>query len=190
MAAETTGQGESEDDGLLSSPVQQQSRSEWSLRTGISEHVSGRVLSALESACTSRNQNHGGTDASYGAVLSNMDDANDGESVMYSSLLHPFRTCRAFVDSLQRHFGSYFVGMMLCNYLVLKGFLGGSGIIGLVRLSFCKKTLHINAMQCQTMGAIGWTPWTIKVLVSPNSRHLCADLDALSNMDDVRFDRD
>ena len=157
MSADKAGHGDSEDHGLLASPVQRQGRSERSHRPGMSEHVSGHVLSALESARTS------GTDAKYAAVLSDMDDANDGESMICSSLLHPFRICRGFFDSLRLHFGSYFVGMMMCNYLVLKGFLGGSGIIGLVRLSLCKETLQINAMQCQTMGAIAWTPWTIKV---------------------------
>lgn len=45
-------------------------------------------------------------------------------------------------------------------YIVVKGVL--NSVIGLVQLSYCKKTLMIDGTACQTMGAIATTPWAIK----------------------------
>ncbi|KAJ1469426.1 hypothetical protein T484DRAFT_1851813 [Baffinella frigidus] len=61
--------------------------------------------------------------------------------------------------------------MQLLRYVLVKGLL--EAILGLMKLSYCKKTLNIdgNACQktlnidgiaCQTMMAVAGTPWAIK----------------------------
>ncbi len=45
-------------------------------------------------------------------------------------------------------------------YILVKGVLNST--MGLVQLSYCKKTLEIDGTACQTMGAIASTPWAIK----------------------------
>eukprot|EP00802_Teleaulax_amphioxeia_P010046 Tamp_10071.p1 GENE.Tamp_10071~~Tamp_10071.p1 ORF type:complete len:642 (+),score=101.05 Tamp_10071:129-1928(+) len=74
--------------------------------------------------------------------------------------MHPFRGFRQFAQLLLANFGGKFVGMIVCNYLGVKGLL--LSIMGLVRLSYCKKTLGVDGTQCQTIGAIASTPWAIK----------------------------
>jgi len=49
------------------------------------------------------------------------------------------------------------IGIM---YVCVKGLLNST--LGLVKLSYCKKTLHIDGNACQTMGSIAMTPWSIK----------------------------
>ena len=73
--------------------------------------------------------------------------------------MHPVRGFRQFAQLLISNFGGSFVGMIVCNYLV-KGLL--QSILGLARLSYCKKTLGVDGAQCQTIGAIASTPWAIK----------------------------
>jgi hypothetical protein len=74
--------------------------------------------------------------------------------------MHPYRGLRQFAHLLGSNFGWKFVGMIVCNYFGVKGLL--LSIMGLLRLSYCKKTLGIDGSQCQTMGAIAMTPWAIK----------------------------
>jgi hypothetical protein len=50
--------------------------------------------------------------------------------------------------------------MMSVMYLLVKGVL--SSTVGLVRLSYCKKTLKVDGSKCQTMGVIASTPWAMK----------------------------
>ena len=45
-------------------------------------------------------------------------------------------------------------------YVCVKGLLNST--LGLVRLSYCKKTLNIDGNACQTMSSIAMTPWSIK----------------------------
>jgi hypothetical protein len=49
------------------------------------------------------------------------------------------------------------IGIM---YVCVKGLLNST--LGLVRLSYCKKTLNIDGNACQTMSSIAMTPWSIK----------------------------
>ena len=49
------------------------------------------------------------------------------------------------------------IGIM---YVCVKGLLNST--LGLVKLSYCKKTLHIDGNACQTMSSIAMTPWSIK----------------------------
>lgn len=75
-------------------------------------------------------------------------------------VLHPFRGFDNFRRRLVANFGPKFTVMIGCNYLFVKGML--LSIMGLVRLSYCKKTLGVDGAACQTLGAIGSTPWAIK----------------------------
>jgi hypothetical protein len=50
--------------------------------------------------------------------------------------------------------------MIISTYIGVKGLL--LSILAQVRLSFCKKSLHINGNACQTMGVIASTPWAVK----------------------------
>ncbi len=45
-------------------------------------------------------------------------------------------------------------------YFGVKGLLLSA--TSLARLSYCKKSLHIDGTACQTMGAIASTPWALK----------------------------
>jgi hypothetical protein len=58
------------------------------------------------------------------------------------------------------NFGFTFVLMMAVAYVLIKGSL--HGILGLVKLSYCKKTLKIDGTQCQTLDTIARTPWSMK----------------------------
>jgi hypothetical protein len=60
------------------------------------------------------------------------------------------------------NFGFNFVLMMAVAYVLIKGSL--HGILGLVKLSYCKKTLKIDGTQCQTLDTIARTPWSMKGL--------------------------
>ncbi len=57
-------------------------------------------------------------------------------------------------------FGWRIAVMMGVMYLIVKGLM--LSVMGLIRLSYCKKTLGINGTQCQTMQAISSTPWAVK----------------------------
>ena len=46
------------------------------------------------------------------------------------------------------------------RYLFVKGLL--NAVLGLIKLSYCKKTLDIDGNDCQTMMAVAGTPWAIK----------------------------
>ena len=80
-------------------------------------------------------------------------------------VLHPYRSMRDFFRRLVSEFGWKFTCMIGCNYFAVKGML--LSIMGLVRLSYCKKTLNIDGSQCQTLGAIASTPWAIKGATIP-----------------------
>jgi len=75
-------------------------------------------------------------------------------------ILHPYRGFKHFAGQLVANFGWKFCTMIVCNYLAVKGLLLSA--MGLVRLSYCKKTLGIDGAACQTVAAISSTPWAIK----------------------------
>eukprot|EP00283_Hemiselmis_rufescens_P025926 CAMPEP_0173441318 /NCGR_PEP_ID=MMETSP1357-20121228/23893_1 /TAXON_ID=77926 /ORGANISM="Hemiselmis rufescens, Strain PCC563" /LENGTH=550 /DNA_ID=CAMNT_0014406887 /DNA_START=22 /DNA_END=1670 /DNA_ORIENTATION=+ len=83
------------------------------------------------------------------------DDAGFGD---YAA--HPYRACKNYMDRFLSNFGWRFAIQMGVMYTIVKGIL--SSVIGLVQLSYCKKSLHIDGTACQTMGAIAQTPWAIK----------------------------
>ena len=75
-------------------------------------------------------------------------------------LLHPFRLFSAYVHRLARNFGWRFAVQISVMYMLVKGIMHAT--IHLTQLPFCKKTLHVDSSDCQTMGAIAYTPWAIK----------------------------
>ena len=74
--------------------------------------------------------------------------------------LHPIRGFRCFFQGLVGNFGSDFACIIGVNYFCVKGML--LSIMGLVRLSYCKKSLGVDGTACQTMGAIASTPFAFK----------------------------
>jgi hypothetical protein len=89
----------------------------------------------------------------------------------FSPPLHPFtlsldvhssvyRASKSFADRFLANFGWRFAIQLSIMYMVVKGIL--NSVVGLVQLSYCKKTLMIDGTACQTMGAIASTPWAIK----------------------------
>lgn len=70
------------------------------------------------------------------------------------------RSGESFTDRFLRNFGWKFAVQLGIMYVVVKGILNST--IGLMQLSYCKKTLMIDGTACQTMGAIASTPWAIK----------------------------
>jgi len=59
-----------------------------------------------------------------------------------------------------RSFGWKFGVQLTVMYLLVKGLM--MSVLGLIKLSYCKKTLGIGGTACQTMGTIASTPWAIK----------------------------
>lgn len=47
-------------------------------------------------------------------------------------------------------------------YLFTKGMVAGSGVLFLVRVSFCRKTLEVNARDCQIMSILASVPWCLR----------------------------
>ena len=74
--------------------------------------------------------------------------------------MHPVRMFSNFTERLQHNFGWRFAIQIGIMYVCVKGLLMST--LGLVKLSYCKKTLHVDGNACQTMSAIGSTPWSIK----------------------------
>ncbi|EKX41851.1 hypothetical protein GUITHDRAFT_88253 [Guillardia theta CCMP2712] len=75
-------------------------------------------------------------------------------------VLHPYRGLKSFKDTLLHNFGWKFTTQIGVMYLFVKGLL--NSIMGLIKLSYCKKSLQIDGNQCQTMMSIAMTPWAIK----------------------------
>jgi folate/biopterin transporter len=75
-------------------------------------------------------------------------------------ILWPWRSMEGFFERFLRNFGWRFGVQMSVMYMLVKGLM--MSVLGLIRLSYCKKTLGIDGMKCQTMGTIAQTPWAIK----------------------------
>jgi len=83
------------------------------------------------------------------------DDAGLSEYCMY-----PWRSLEGFFERFNRNFGWKFGVQLTVMYLLVKGLM--MSVLGLIKLSYCKKTLGIDGTACQTMGTIASTPWAIK----------------------------
>ncbi len=70
------------------------------------------------------------------------------------------RAVEYFLQGICHHFGWKFAIMIMSTYIGIKGLL--LSILSQVRLSYCKKSLHINGNACQTLGVIASTPWAVK----------------------------
>jgi len=75
-------------------------------------------------------------------------------------LLYPWRAGEGFFERFLRNFGWKFGVQMAVMYLLVKGLM--MSVLGLIKLSYCKKSLGIDGTACQTMGTIAQTPWAIK----------------------------
>jgi folate/biopterin transporter len=75
-------------------------------------------------------------------------------------LMHPVNSVSNFSTRLQHNFGWRFAVQIGIMYVCVKGLLNST--LGLVKLSYCKKTLKIDGNACQTMSSIAMTPWSIK----------------------------
>eukprot|EP00802_Teleaulax_amphioxeia_P012002 Tamp_12040.p1 GENE.Tamp_12040~~Tamp_12040.p1 ORF type:complete len:568 (+),score=107.15 Tamp_12040:49-1704(+) len=75
-------------------------------------------------------------------------------------LLHPYRTFEGYMRRFFANFGWRFAVQISVMYLLVKGIMHAT--IHMTQLPFCKKTLHVDGSDCQTMGAIAATPWAIK----------------------------
>ena len=51
-------------------------------------------------------------------------------------------------------------------YLFTKGMLAGAGVLSLIRVSFCRKTLEIGAQECQVMSILATIPWCLRGVVA------------------------
>ena len=83
------------------------------------------------------------------------EDAGVGDYLMY-----PWRALEGFFERFLRNFGWRFGVQMSVMYLLVKGMM--MSVIGLIQLSYCKKSLGVDGTACQTMGTIAQTPWAIK----------------------------
>jgi len=83
------------------------------------------------------------------------EDAGVGEYLMY-----PWRSLEGFFERFLRNFGWRFGVQLVVMYLLVKGLM--MSVLGLIKLSFCKKSLGIDGTQCQLMGTIASTPWAMK----------------------------
>jgi hypothetical protein len=51
-------------------------------------------------------------------------------------------------------------------YLFTKGMLAGAGVLSLIRVSFCRKTLEVGAQECQVMSILATIPWCLRGVVA------------------------
>lgn len=51
-------------------------------------------------------------------------------------------------------------------FIFTKGMVAGVGIIYLMQVSFCRKTLDVDARQCQIMGVIASIPWSLRGVIA------------------------
>jgi len=75
-------------------------------------------------------------------------------------LLYPWKSLEGFFERFNRNFGWRFAVQMATMYALVKGLM--MSVLGLIKLSYCKKSLGIDGTACQTMGTIASTPWAIK----------------------------
>ena len=138
-------------------------REERALEGGASKSAATLKLpSSMMRTSHGRGVSKGGKDSKY-AVLPESEHGNyslPAKPTLCDYVMHPIRGFHQFAQLLISNFGGQFVGMIVCNYFGVKGLL--LSIMGLVRLSYCKKSLGIDGSQCQTIGAIASTPWAIK----------------------------
>ena len=80
------------------------------------------------------------------------DDAGFTDYVMY-----PYKAMEGFFERFIRNFGWRFGVQMAVMYMLVKGLM--MSVLGLIKLSYCKKSLGIDGTACQTMGTIAQTPW-------------------------------
>ena len=69
-------------------------------------------------------------------------------------------------------FGWKFGVQLTVMYMLIKGLM--MSVLGLIKLSYCKKSLGIDGTACQTMGTIAQTPWAVcacGVLCVPTATH-------------------
>jgi hypothetical protein len=79
---------------------------------------------------------------------------------MSDYFMYPWRSLEGFFERFMRNFGWRFGVQMAVMYMLVKGLM--MSVIGLIKLSFCKKSLGIDGTQCQLMGTIAATPWAMK----------------------------
>mmetsp|Transcript_12405 Transcript_12405/g.19551 ORF Transcript_12405/g.19551 Transcript_12405/m.19551 type:complete len:548 (+) Transcript_12405:195-1838(+) len=82
------------------------------------------------------------------------------EPSVFDYALHPYRSFNCFMATLVHNFGMKFAIQIGVMYLCVKGSL--NSVMGLIKLSYCKKTLNIDGNACQTMMSVAMTPWAIK----------------------------
>ena len=70
------------------------------------------------------------------------------------------RSSCAFGRRLVQNFGWKFCVLIAVMYYGVKGVV--LSVTRMVQLSYCKKSLHIDGIACQTMGVIAATPWALK----------------------------
>ena len=73
---------------------------------------------------------------------------------------HPIKSTTNYFARLNHFFGWKFVTMMSVMYFLVKGLL--YNVTNHIQLPFCKKVLNVNGSQCQILGVIAGTPWTMK----------------------------
>ena len=75
-------------------------------------------------------------------------------------LMYPWRSLEGFFERFLRNFGWKFGVQIAVMYLLVKGLMMST--VGLIKLSYCKKSLGIDGTACQMMGTIAGTPWAMK----------------------------
>jgi hypothetical protein len=83
------------------------------------------------------------------------ENAGVGDYFMY-----PWRSLEGFFERFLRNFGWKFGVQIAVMYLLVKGLMMST--VGLIKLSYCKKSLGIDGTACQMMGTIAGTPWAMK----------------------------
>ena len=75
-------------------------------------------------------------------------------------LMHPYKMFAGYLRKFFSNFGWRFAIQMSVMYMLVKGIMHHT--IHMTMLPFCKKTLHVDGGDCQTMGTIAAFPWAIK----------------------------
>ena len=68
--------------------------------------------------------------------------------------------------SFMQFYNPHTIYSLFIYYVFTKGMTAGVGILYLMQVSFCRKTLGVDARQCQIMGVIASVPWCLRGVIA------------------------
>ena len=69
-------------------------------------------------------------------------------------------------EGFMKFYNPYTIYSLFIYFVFTKGMVAGIGIIYLMQVSFCRKTLDVDARQCQIMSVIASIPWSLRGVIA------------------------